>query len=61
MAKKLTLFIEVSCYPNSVQEVIAYVLHNKALNHVLCNEIGVSRRTTNNEAYHIALVEGLKE
>ena len=49
------------CYPNLGQVVIAYVLQNKALNHVLYNEIGVSRRTTNNEAYYIAVVEVLKE
>jgi ribonuclease HI len=61
MVQKWTLCIEVSCYPNPGQAIIAYVLHNMALNHVLQTKREVHGKTTNNEAYYIALVEGLKE
>jgi ribonuclease HI len=60
MVQKWALSIEVSCYPNLGQAVITYVLHNKALNHVLQSHRKVYGRTTNNEAYYIALVEELK-
>ena len=60
MVQKWELSIEVSCYPNPDQAVITYVLHNKSLNHVLQSQREVYGRTTNNEAYYIALVEGLK-
>jgi len=61
MVQKLALSIEVSCYPNPGQAVITYVLHNKALNHVLQSQREVYGRTTNNEAYYISLVEGLRK
>ena len=54
------MYIEVSCQPNPGQVVIYYLLHNKATHHVLQNRRELSGRTTNNEAYYIALVEGLK-
>ena len=60
MVQKWTLCIEVSCHPNPSQVVITYLLHNQATNHVLQNKREVFGRTTNNEAYYIALVEGLK-
>jgi ribonuclease HI len=60
MVHKWALSIEVSCYPKHGEAVITYVLHNKALNHVLQSQREVYGRTTNNEAYYIALVEGMK-
>ena len=60
MVQKWTMYIEVSCQPKPGQVVIYYLLHNQSMNHVLQNRREVSRRTTNNEAYYIALVEGLK-
>ena len=60
MVQKWTLCIEVSCHPNPGQAVITYLLHNQALNDVLQNKRAVSGRTTNNEEYYIALVEGPK-
>ena len=50
----------MSCYPNSGQAVITYVIHNRALNHVFHSKREVNGRTTNNEAYYIALIDGLK-
>ena len=38
-----------------------YVLYNPARNHVMHINIDLHERTTNNESYYIALVEGLKE
>ena len=60
MVQKWTMYIEVSCQPNPSQAVIYYLLHNKATHHVLQNRIELFGRTTNNEAYYIALVEGIK-
>ena len=50
-----TLCIEVSCFPNLGQATI----YNNALNHALERNKDVCGTTTNNEAYYIALVEGL--
>jgi len=50
----------MSCYSNPGQAIIAYVLHNMTLNHVLQSKRDVYGRTTNNEGYYIALVERLK-
>ena len=61
MVQKWTLCIEVSCYPNPGQEIIGCVLHYMALNHVLQTKREVHGKTTNDEAYYIVLVEGLKE
>ena len=60
MVQKWTMCIEVSCHPNPGQPVNYYLVHNQATNHVLKNRRQVSGRTTNNEAYYIVLVEGLK-
>ena len=60
MVQKWELSIEVSYYPNPGQAVITYVLHNKSLNDVLQSRSEVYGRTTKNEAYYIALVEGMK-
>ena len=61
MVEKWTLCIEVSCHPNSGQATVKYVLYNLSQNHVMHRNIVLLRRTTNNEAYYIALVEDLKE
>ena len=61
MVQKWELYIEVSCHPNPGEATIKYVLHNAARNHVLHRNIEVHERAMNNEAYYIALVEGLKE
>lgn len=61
MVQKWKLCIEVSCRPNPSQAIMKYVLHNAARNHVLHRNIEMHERTTNNEGYYIALVEGLKE
>ena len=61
MVQKWTLCIEVPCYPNMGQAIIAYVFHNMALNHILQTKREVHGKTTNDEAYYIVLVEGLKE
>ena len=58
MVQKWTLCIEVSCHPNPGQAIITYLLQTQATNHVLQNKRAVSGRTTNNEEYYIALVEG---
>ena len=60
MVQKWTLCIEVSCYPKLGQAIITYVFHNMTLNHVLHTKREVYGNTTNNEAYYISLVEGLK-
>ena len=60
MVQKWTLCIEVSCHPNPGQAIITYLLQTQATNHVLQNKRAVSGRTTNNEEYYIALVEGPK-
>ena len=61
MVQRWKLYIEVSCYPNLGQSIISYVLHNMALNHVLQTKREVRGKTTNNEAYYISLVEGIKK
>ena len=61
MVQKWTLCIEVSCYPNRPgKATIAYVLYNNASNKVFQQMKDVCGRTTNNEAYYIALIEGFK-
>ena len=60
MVQKWTLSIEVSYYPNLGQAIITYVLHNKALNHILQIKREFYGRNTNKEAYCILLVEGMK-
>ena len=40
--------------------MITYVLHNKSLNDVLQSQSEVYGRTTKNQAYYIALVEGME-
>lgn len=59
MVEKWTLCIEVSCYPNPWKVVITYVVCNSVTNKVLQRKINVPGRTTNNEAYYIALIEGI--
>ena len=59
MVEKWTLCIDVSCYPNPGKAVITYVLCNVATNKVLQRKMNIPGRTTNNEAYYIALIEGL--
>ena len=61
MVEKWTLCIEVSCHPNPGQATVKYVLYNPARNHVVHRNIDLHGRTTNNEAYYITLIEGLKE
>ena len=39
---------------------MAYVIVNNASNEVFQRKWDISARTTNNEAYYIALIEGLK-
>ena len=60
MVQKWTLCIEVSCYPNLGKAIIAYILYNNATNKVFQRKNDVCGRTTSNEAYYIALIEGLK-
>ena len=60
MVQKWTLCIEVSCYPNPGQAIISYILYNNATNKVFQQKNDVCGRTTSNEAYYIALIEGLK-
>ena len=60
MVQKWTMCIEVSCQPNPGQAFIYYLFHNQETNHVLQNRREVSGKTSNNEAYYIVLVEGLK-
>jgi ribonuclease HI len=61
MVHKWTLCLEVSCCPNPGQAKIKYVIYNNASNQVVQRTRDVYGRTTNNEAYYIALVEGLKD
>ena len=51
----------MSCFPNPGRATIRYVICNHALNHAIERKKEVCGTTTNNEAYYIALVEGLKE
>ena len=59
MVEKWTLCIEVSCYPNPRQFMITYVLYNSPMNKALKRKGNVPGRKTNNEAYYIALIEGI--
>jgi len=61
MVQKWRLCIEVSCFPNSGRAVVKFVLYNMETNHLFNGKREVLGMTTNNEAYYIALVEGLKE
>ena len=61
MEHKWTLCIEVSCFPNLGQATIRYIIYNNALKHTLEIKKYVCGKTTNNKAYYISLVEGLKE
>jgi len=60
MVNKWTMCIDVSCYPNPGRATMAYVIVNNASNDVFHRKWDISARTTNNEAYYIALIEGLK-
>ena len=60
MVNKWTLCIDVSCYPNPRRATMAYVIVNNASNEVFQRKWDIFARTTNNEAYYIALNEGLK-
>ena len=60
MVQEWTLCIQVSYYPNLGQANIEYVLRNNFLNDVFQRKREIRRRTMNNEAYYIALIEGLK-
>ena len=59
MVEKWTLCINFSCYPNPGKAVITYVLCNIVTSKVLQRKMNIPRRTKNNEAYYIALIEGL--
>ena len=59
MVEKWTLCIDVSCYRNPGKAVITYVLTNIATSKVVQRKMNIPGRTTNNEAYYIALIEGL--
>ena len=59
MVEKWTLCIDVSCYPNPGKAVIAYVISNIATIKVVQRKMNIPGKTTNNEAYYIALIEGL--
>ena len=61
MVNKWTLCIDVSCYPNPRRAIIAYVLVNNASHEVFQRNWYISSRTTKNEEYYVALIEGLKE
>lgn len=50
----------MSCYPNPGQAIVAYILYDNAINKVFQRKNDVCGRTTSNEAYYIALIEGLK-
>ena len=54
------LCIQVKCYPNPGQETIEYVMCNNVLNEVIHGKRDIRGTTTNNEAYYISLIEGLK-
>ena len=60
MVQEWTLCIQVSYYPNLGQANIEYVLRNNFLNDVFQRKREIRGRTTNNEAYYIVLIEGLK-
>ena len=60
MVQKWKLCIEVSCHPNPGKASISYVIYNMDSRQVLRRERDVCGRTTNNKAYYIALIEGLK-
>ena len=60
MVQEWTLCIQVSCYPNPGQAIIEYVLCNNFLNDAFQRKREIRGRTTINEAYYIALLEGLK-
>ena len=60
MVNKWKLCIDVSCYPNLGRAIIAYVLVNNVSHEAFQRNWDISARTTNNEAYYVALIEGLK-
>ena len=55
----MEISIDVSCYPNPRKEVITYVLSNIVTRKVIQRKLNIPRRTTNNKAYYIGLIEGL--
>ena len=59
MVEKWTLCIDVSCYPNPGKAIITYVLYNIVTSKVLQRKMNILGRTKNNNAYYIALIEGL--
>ena len=61
MVQKWHLCIEVSCFTYPGRAVIKFVIYNMATNHLFHGKREVPGMTTNNEAYYIALFEGLKE
>ena len=60
MVQQWTLCIQVSCYPNLGHTIIEYVLHNSFLIEAFQRKREILGTTMNNEAYYIALREGLK-
>ena len=60
MVKKWTLCIAVPFYPNPGKEVITYVLSNIVTIKVIQRKMNIPGRTKKNEAYYIALIEGLR-
>ena len=60
MVQEWTLCIQVTCYPSPRQETIEYVLCNIVLNKLIHRKREIRGTTSNNEAYYIALIEGLK-
>ena len=50
----------MKCYPNPGHATIEYVLRNNVLNKVIHRKREICGTTTNNEAYYINLIEGLK-
>ena len=60
MVQKWTLCIQVKCCPNHGHATIEYVLRNNVLDEVIHKKREIHGTTTNNEAYYIALIEGIK-
>ena len=60
MVQEWTFCIQVKCCPNPGYATIEYVLRNNVLNKVIHRKRDICGTTTNNEAYYIDLIEGLK-
>ena len=61
MVEKWTLCIDIYFSLNPGKEVITYVLSNIVTSKVLQRKMNIPGRTTNNDAYYIALIEGLEK